>query len=164
MAADQRGISTSPRLGRKRRNIVRALDDTTILNEWLCSFEIDPPMTHKVALAGHPGPQMEQALSHLKVSELIVGGSCHTLKQWATEWAGRHDVPLSIFWPDRTRHGKNAGKQMNKKIVWYADCLLVVWDCHPGHATHLIQQAAKSRLDITFVVTSRKQVRTSLVK
>jgi hypothetical protein len=119
------------------------------IREWL--DEVDP--THKVALAGHPGRKMSRALSNLKVSELVVPGNCHKLKNWAVAWGARHDTPVSIFWPEIHRHGTQAGKQMNKKIVRHADCLLVVWDCQPGHATHLVTQAAKVQLDIHFVLT-----------
>ena len=124
-----------------------------VLQEWLDEFEVDPPLTHKVALAGHPGRQMSKALSSLKVSELVVPGNCHKLKNWAIEWGSRHDTPVSIFWPDTRTYGTQAGKKMNKKIVWYADCLLVVWDCQPGHATHLIHEATKAQLDTHFVLT-----------
>jgi predicted Rossmann fold nucleotide-binding protein DprA/Smf involved in DNA uptake len=58
----------------------------------------------------------------------IVSGGARGVDTLAERYAKELRVPVNIYLPDWTKHGKAAGPIRNKQIIENADCVIAFWD------------------------------------
>lgn len=63
----------------------------------------------------------------IKITE-VVCGEAKGADLLGKQWAHRHDVNVSSFPADWTKHGKSAGPKRNMQMGDYADRLIAFWD------------------------------------
>ncbi len=83
---------------------------------------------------------MEKEL--LEADEIVSGGA-KGVDQCAARYAEIHQIKLTEFLPDYTRYGRAAPIVRNKKIVDYADEVLIFWNGTSKGTHSVIQYAQK---------------------
>lgn len=58
----------------------------------------------------------------------IVSGGARGVDILAERYAKEIGVPVKIYLPDWTKHGKAAGPIRNRQIIENADCVIAFWD------------------------------------
>lgn len=58
----------------------------------------------------------------------IISGGARGVDTLAERYATEIGVPVKIYLPDWTKHGKAAGPIRNRQIVKNADCVIAFWD------------------------------------
>ena len=58
----------------------------------------------------------------------IISGGARGVDTLAERYAKEIGVPVKIYWPDWTKHGKAAGPIRNRQIIENADCVIAFWD------------------------------------
>ena len=58
----------------------------------------------------------------------IVSGGARGVDSLAERYAKEIGVPLTIYLPDWTKHGKAAGPIRNRYIIENSDCVIAFWD------------------------------------
>ncbi len=58
----------------------------------------------------------------------IVSGGARGVDSLAERYGREMGVPVKIYLPDWTKHGKSAGPIRNKQIIEAADCVIAFWD------------------------------------
>lgn len=58
----------------------------------------------------------------------IISGGARGVDTLAERYAKEIGVPLKIYWPDWTKHGKAAGPIRNRQIIESSDCVIAFWD------------------------------------
>lgn len=58
----------------------------------------------------------------------IISGGARGVDTLAERYAKEIGVPLKIYWPDWTKHGKAAGPIRNRQIIENSDCVIAFWD------------------------------------
>jgi predicted Rossmann fold nucleotide-binding protein DprA/Smf involved in DNA uptake len=58
----------------------------------------------------------------------IISGGARGVDTLAEKYAKEIGVPVKIYWPDWTKHGKAAGPIRNRQIIESADCVIAFWD------------------------------------
>ena len=79
-----------------------------------------------------------------KVEEIVSGGAVG-VDFCAAEYAKRKNLPLTEFLPEYERYGRAAPIIRNKKIVDYADKILVFWDGNSKGTLSVIKYAEKTK-------------------
>ena len=64
----------------------------------------------------------------------IVSGGSRGVDSLAERYANEMGVPVKIYLPDWTKHGKAAGPIRNKQIIEASDCVIAFWD-EKSHGT-----------------------------
>ena len=80
-----------------------------------------------------------------KIVEEIVSGGAVGVDFCAAEYAKRKNLPLTEFLPEYERYGRAAPIIRNKKIVDYADKILVFWDGNSKGTLSVIKYAEKAK-------------------
>ncbi len=107
-------------------------------------------MTAKfVAVSGRPSNALAKQLSSIPLQRLVVSTHNPKLTLWLQNWADLRNVPLEVVRRDK-RHGKRGGKYVNEIMSWYADTLVVSWDCKPGETTDIIRRFVAQRKNVIF--------------
>lgn len=80
----------------------------------------------------------------------IISGGARGVDTLAERYAKEIGVPLKIYWPDWTKHGKAAGPIRNRQIIENSDCVVAFWDeKSPGTRSSLkIAEELKKQLTI----------------
>ena len=76
--------------------------------------------------------------------EIVSGGACG-VDACAAQYAKSHGIKLTEFLPEYARYGRGAPIVRNKKIVDYADQILVFWDGHSKGSASVIEYAKQSK-------------------
>ena len=79
-----------------------------------------------------------------KVEEIVSGGAVG-VDFCAAEYAKRKNLPLTEFLPEYEHYGRAAPIIRNKKIVDYADKILVFWDGNSKGTLSVIKYAEKTK-------------------
>lgn len=61
------------------------------------------------------------------VTEIVSGGA-RGVDTCAAEYAKSKGLRLTVFFPDYEKYGRHAPLERNKKIIDYADSVIVFWD------------------------------------
>ena len=73
----------------------------------------------------------------------IVSGGAVGVDRFAAEYAKSHSLPLTEFLPDYQQYGRAAPIVRNKRIVDYADKVVVFWDGSSRGSLSVIEYAEK---------------------
>ncbi len=82
----------------------------------------------KIAIVGSRGVTVSDLESYISGNEEIVSGGAAGVDSCAAEYAKKNGLKLTELLPQYERYGRAAPIVRNKKIVDYADEILVFWD------------------------------------
>ncbi len=98
----------------------------------------------KIAIVGSKGVTVSEIGKYLCECDEIVSGGAMGVDACATEYAKRNDIKLTEFLPKYEQYGRVAPIVRNKKIVDYADKIIVFWDCSSKGSLSVIKYAEKT--------------------
>jgi len=73
----------------------------------------------------------------------VVCGTARGIDSLGRVWAEKHKIPVKLFPPDWSRHGKAAGFLRNKEMADYTDCAVIIWDGKSKGTKNMINQMIK---------------------
>ena len=97
----------------------------------------------KIAVVGSRGIKDVEIGKYVFESEEIVSGGAVGVDLCAAEYAHRNGIKLTVFLPEYERYGRAAPIVRNKKIVDYADKVVVFWNGKSKGSLSVIQYAQK---------------------
>ena len=97
----------------------------------------------KVAIVGSRGVVAQGLERFVSLGDEIVSGGAKGVDQCAADYARAHGLKLTEFLPQYERYGRAAPLIRNRKIVEYADKLVVFWDGYSKGTHFVIQYAAR---------------------
>src|SRR5205809_3793762 len=65
------------------------------------------------------------AASRFVISEVVIGGG-HGIDAYASQWARKYNLPVTLFEPEWETHGLAAGQIRNREMVKYAQALIMI--------------------------------------
>lgn len=78
----------------------------------------------------------------------IVSGVALGVDTLGEQWAMNNDIKIKQFPALWEEHGRSAGFRRNRKMAYYADALIAVWDGQSKGTADMIKVAAKAGLKI----------------
>jgi hypothetical protein len=87
----------------------------------------------------------------INIKSIISGGARGT-DTLAERYAKEIGVPVKIYLPDWTKHGKAAGPIRNKQIIEAADCVIAFWDEKSPGTRSSLKIAEELRKPLTIFV------------
>lgn len=97
----------------------------------------------KIAIVGSRTITPPSLESYVSKQDEIVSGGAIGVDSCAAEYAKSKGLPFTEFLPDYKRHGRVAPIVRNKKIVDYADKIIVFWNGSSRGALSVIKYAEK---------------------
>ena len=97
----------------------------------------------KIAVVCSRGIKDVEIGKYVFESEEIVSGGAVGVDLCAAEYAHRNGIKLTVFLPEYERYGRAAPIVRNKKIVDYADKVVVFWNGKSKGSLSVIQYAQK---------------------
>ena len=97
----------------------------------------------KIAVVGSRSITDVDLAPYLLDCDEIVSGGAKGVDACAAAYAKSHGIPLTEFLPEYERYGRAAPIVRNKKIVDYADQVLVFWDGQSRGTASVIEYAKK---------------------
>lgn len=97
----------------------------------------------KVAVVGSRSIAEIDIGAHMDGGEEIVSGGAAGVDSCAAEYAKRNGLTLTVFLPEYERYGRAAPIVRNKKIVDYADKVIVFWNGSSKGTLSVIQYAER---------------------
>ncbi len=82
----------------------------------------------------------------------IISGGARGVDTMAERYAKEIGVPVKIYWPDWTNHGKAAGPIRNRQIIESADCVIAFWDEKSSGTRSSIKIAEELKKPVTMFV------------
>ena len=98
----------------------------------------------KVAVVGSRNIFATDIGMYIADGDEIVSGGAVGVDACAAEYAKKNGLKLTIFLPQYERHGRAAPIVRNKKIVDYADKVIVFWDGKSKGTLSVIKYAEKT--------------------
>ena len=98
----------------------------------------------KIAVVGSRGIKDVEIGKYVFESEEIVSGGAVGVDLCAAEYAHKNGIKLTVFLPEYERYGRAAPIVRNKKIVDYADKVIVFWNGKSKGSLSVIQYAQKT--------------------
>lgn len=98
----------------------------------------------KVAVVGSRGLEISNLGEYISNAEEIVSGGAVGVDSCAANYAKRNGIKLTLFLPEYERYGRAAPIIRNKKIVDYADEIIVFWDGNSKGTLSVIKYAEKT--------------------
>ena len=97
----------------------------------------------KVAVVGSRGILAVDVGVYISDGDEIVSGDAVGVDSCAAEYARNNGLKLTVFLPQYERYGRAAPIVRNKKIVDYADKVVVFWDGKSRGTLSVIKYAKK---------------------
>lgn len=97
----------------------------------------------KIAIVGSRGINVSNISDYVTDADEIVSGGAKGVDTCAAEYAKGNDIKLTEFLPEYERYGRAAPIIRNKKIVDYADKVVVFWDGSSKGTLSVIKYAEK---------------------
>ena len=97
----------------------------------------------RIAIVGSRGVTIDRLEDYVSDKDEIVSGGAIGVDQCAAAYARENGLQLTEFLPEYATYGRAAPIIRNKKIVDYADKVLVFWDGKSKGAASVIQYAQK---------------------
>lgn len=98
----------------------------------------------KIAVVGSRNITVPDIGRYIPRCEEIVSGGAVGVDTCASRYAEEKGIKLTVFMPEYLRYGRAAPIVRNKKIVDYADEVIVFWDGKSKGAQSVIKYAEKS--------------------
>ena len=86
-----------------------------------------------------------------KAEIVLVSGGARGADSLGERYALERNLPCKIFPGNWELHGKSAGYKRNAEMAEYADALVAFWDGKSKGTGHMIDLAAKKRIQIRVV-------------
>lgn len=106
----------------------------------------------KVAVVGSRSITVEKLEEYLTDAEEIVSGGAKGVDICAAQYARENGLILTEFLPEYKRYGRAAPIVRNKKIVDYADRVVVFWDGKSKGSLSVIRYAEQVGKDCKVVL------------
>jgi hypothetical protein len=87
------------------------------------------------------------AFSKIQIKELVNGGA-NGVDAEAARWAKKHNIPVTYFRADWSRHGRVAGPLRNEQMADYAEALIAIVPYPSKGTSSMIKQAEKKGLKV----------------
>ena len=97
----------------------------------------------KIAIVGSRGVTVSDLERYISCDDEIVSGGAAGVDSCAAEYAKKKGLKLTEFLPQYERYGRGAPIVRNKKIVDYADEIVVFWDGSSKGTLSVIKYAEK---------------------
>jgi len=97
----------------------------------------------RVAIVGSRNIMVENFDKYVSKDDEIVSGGAKGVDQCAVQYANRNGIKLTEFLPEYELYGRSAPIVRNKKIVDYADKIIVFWDGSSKGSLSVIKYAEK---------------------
>lgn len=97
----------------------------------------------RIAIVGSRSIPAVNLASYAADADEIVSGGAMGVDRCAAEYARANGLILTEFLPEYARYGRAAPIIRNKKIVDYADRVVVFWDGHSKGSGSVIRYAQK---------------------
>ncbi len=97
----------------------------------------------KIAIVGSRSIDVIDVSKYVSKSDEIVSGGAKGVDLCAAEYARAQGIKLTEFLPEYERYGRGAPIVRNKRIVDYADKVVVFWDGRSKGALSVINYARK---------------------
>ena len=98
----------------------------------------------KVAVVGSRSIFATDIGMYISDGDEIVSGGAVGVDSCAAEYAKKNGLKLTVFLPQYERYGRAAPIVRNKKIVDYADKIVVLWDGKSKGTLSVIKYAEKT--------------------
>ena len=98
----------------------------------------------KIAVVGSRGIKSVNLEDYLADAEEIISGGAEGVDTCAACYAKKMNINLTLFLPEYEHYGRAAPIVRNKKIVDYADMIIVFWDGVSKGTLSVIKYAEKS--------------------
>ena len=99
----------------------------------------------KIAVVGSRGIKSLELDDYLTNADEIVSGGAVGVDSCATDYAIKNGIKATVFTPEYKRYGRAAPIIRNKKIVDYADKVIVFWDGSSKGTLSVIRYAEKTK-------------------
>ncbi len=106
----------------------------------------------KIAIVGSRNKTIADLGKYLSDCDEIVTGGAKGIDFCAREYAQKTGLKLTEILPEYARYGKAAPIVRNKKIVDYADRVIVFWDGVSKGSLSVIQYAEKTGKDLEIIL------------
>ena len=106
----------------------------------------------KIAIVGSrkiTPPNLEEYVSEC---DEIVSGGATGVDRYAAEFAKKKSLILTEFLPEYERYGRGAPIVRNKKIVDYADKVIVFWDGKSKGSLSVIKYAEQTKKECNVIL------------
>ena len=108
----------------------------------------------RVAIVGSRNIMVENFDKYVSKDDEIVSGGAKGVDRCAAQYANKNGIKLTEFLPEYELYGRGAPIVRNKKIVDYADKIIVFWDGSSKGSLSVIKYAEKVGKECVVVVCS----------
>ena len=105
----------------------------------------------KIAIVGSRGINAVNISDYVTSTDEIVSGGAKGVDACAAQYARENGITLTEFLPEYERYGRAAPIVRNKRIVDYADKVIVFWDGSSKGALSVIKYAEKIGKECTII-------------
>lgn len=110
----------------------------------------------KLLIAGSRGITDFDLSEHVpKDTEMIISGGAKGIDTVASEYAVKHNIPITIVRPQYEQFGIAAPIKRNEQMVEMADEILVVWDGASRGTKSTIDLARRMNKRVTVVIVDK---------
>ena len=106
----------------------------------------------KIAIVGSRKIVPPDLAEYVSECDEIVSGGAVGVDRCAAEFAKKKGLTLTEFLPEYERYGRGAPILRNKKIVDYADRVIVFWDGKSEGSLSVIQYAEKAGKECKVII------------
>lgn len=86
----------------------------------------------------------------------IISGGAKGVDTFAMEYARKHGLPITVYFPDYNRYARRAPIVRNRLIVENADCVLAIWDGVSKGTKNTIDYAQSQEKTVLLKVVAAK--------
>jgi len=97
----------------------------------------------KIAIVGSRNITVDNLSRYVSLKDEIVSGGAVGVDQCAAKYAYENGIKITEFLPEYNLYGRAAPISRNRKIVDYADKIIVFWDGKSKGTLSVIQYAEK---------------------
>ncbi len=97
----------------------------------------------RIAIVGSRSITVDNIGDYIANVDEIVSGGAAGIDKCAAKYAKEHGIKLTEFLPEYELYGRAAPIIRNKKIVDYAEKVIVIWDGRSNGALSVIKYARK---------------------
>lgn len=106
----------------------------------------------KVAVIGSRGLQIKKLEDYLPPETIeIVSGGAMGIDTCARDYANEHNIKLTEFLPDYSKHGRRAPLIRNDLIIEYSDLVLAFWDGESRGTWYVIDKCHKTNVPVQII-------------